>query len=57
MASPSRLYGTQIEFLRRAFTLTAEGKLPFPEALFRHPRSQARRRSLQCAPFISLAVA
>ncbi len=40
---PFHLYPAQIEFLRRAFTLTPEGRLRFPEMLLRRPRSREKR--------------
>lgn len=31
--APFELYLAQVEFLRRAFTLTSEGRLPYPEII------------------------
>jgi phage terminase large subunit-like protein len=39
---PFVLYDAEIEFLRRAFTLTADGRLPFPELLFSGPKKTGK---------------
>ncbi|HUY27314.1 MAG TPA: terminase TerL endonuclease subunit [Candidatus Binataceae bacterium] len=36
------LYPAEIEFVRRAFTLTADGRLPFPETLFSAPKKSGK---------------
>lgn len=52
---PFVLYKEEIEFLRRAFTLTSEGKLPWPEILFSAGKSQARRHWVRWQCFMSLS--
>ncbi len=47
---PFHLYPAQIEFLRRAFTLTPEGRLRFPEMLFSAPKKSGRDSRRQRAP-------
>jgi phage terminase large subunit-like protein len=39
---PFTLYPAQIEFIRRAFTLDAAGRLPFPEMLFSAPKKSGK---------------
>ncbi len=39
---PFELYPAQVEFLRCAFTLTADGRLPYPEALFSAPKKSGQ---------------
>lgn len=39
---PFVLYPAQERFLREAFTLTADGKLPFPELVFSAPKKSGK---------------
>lgn len=39
---PFVLYAEEVEFLRRAFTLTSDGRLPFPELLFSAPKKSGK---------------
>jgi phage terminase large subunit-like protein len=39
---PFVLYAEEIEFLRRGFTLTKDGRLPFPELLFSAPKKSGK---------------
>lgn len=41
-SKPFVLYGEEIEFLRRAFTLMSDGRLPFPELLFSAPKKSGK---------------
>ena len=45
---PFELYPAEVEFIRRAFTLNPDGRLPFLEALFVRQRRAARPRSRPC---------
>ncbi len=39
---PFVLYAEEMEFLRRAFTLTSDGRLPYPELLFSGPKKSGK---------------
>jgi hypothetical protein len=39
---PFELYPEQVEFLRRAFTLTPAGRLPFPDILYGAPKKSGK---------------
>ena len=39
---PFRLYPAQVEFIRRAFALTSDGHLPFPEMVFSAPKKSGK---------------
>ena len=39
---PFVLYAEEVEFLRRALTLTEDGRLPFPELLFSAPKKSGK---------------
>jgi phage terminase large subunit-like protein len=41
-SAPFEIYPAQAEFLRRAFTLTLEGRLPYPEILFSAPKKSGK---------------
>jgi phage terminase large subunit-like protein len=40
--SPFKLYPAQADFVRRAFTLTPDGRLPYPEMLFSAPKKSGK---------------
>jgi phage terminase large subunit-like protein len=39
---PFVLYDAQVDFLRRAFTLTSDGRLPYPELVFSAPKKSGK---------------
>jgi hypothetical protein len=46
---PFELYPAEVEFTRRGFTLTADGKLPFPEMLFNAPKRAVKLALRRCS--------
>jgi phage terminase large subunit-like protein len=51
------LYDAEIEFLRRAFTLTPEGRLPFPEMIFSAPKKSGKTGlAAMCALYAAIAI-
>jgi hypothetical protein len=40
--SSFKLYPAQVEFIRRAFTLTVDGRLPYPEMIFSAPKKSGK---------------
>ena len=55
--APFELYPAQVEFLRRAFTLTFEGRLPYPEIIFSAPKKSGKTAlSSMCAIYAALVL-
>jgi terminase large subunit-like protein len=54
---PFELYAEQVEFLRRAFTLTPTGRLPFPEIVFSGPKKSGKTAiAAMCGLYVVVAI-
>jgi phage terminase large subunit-like protein len=56
-SQPFKLYAAEIEFLRRAFTLTPEGRLPFRDALYSAPKKSGKTAlAAMCALYVAVVI-
>ena len=54
---PFELYPAEVEFLRHAFTLTPDGRLPFPEMLYSAPKKAGKTAfAAMAAIYIAVAI-
>ena len=54
---PFALYDAQVEFLRRAFVLTDNGRLPFPEIIFSAPKKSGKTAlAAMCAIYVAVVI-
>jgi hypothetical protein len=54
---PFVLYEAQVEFLRRAFVLTGDGRLPFPEIIFSAPKKSGKTAlAAMCAIYVAVVI-
>src|SRR5690242_9615019 len=54
---PFRLYSAEVEFLRRAFTLTPAGKLPWPEVVYSAPKKSGKTAlAAWCAIYVAVVI-